>query len=280
MPPERARYDGPVIDMHVHLQSGDAPELGTWSHRPNDYLRATRNIHLRAACALAMAPRANREETGRRNDWVLSLSRRPKSPFLPFCSVHPLDGAFALREIDRVARLGARGVKLHPNTQQFDVADPRVRSIVERATENGLPVLFDAYSPFDPAQPGKFVQLALSVPTARLILAHAHGPNFPQLLVYPILSLYPWWPRQVWIDVSMIGELLAPSPFAKQLAWVLRKVGTDRLLFGSDYPLAPDPQKSLLSLRRLGFKYKEIRAIAHDNAVALLGLPRVGERQG
>lgn len=51
-------------------------------------------------------------------------------------------------------------------------------------------------------QPGKFVQLAIAAPQARLILAHAHEPGFPQLLVYEILARYPWWPRQVWIDIS------------------------------------------------------------------------------
>ncbi len=246
--------------------------MGKSLHRPEDYLAATRAFRLRAACALVMAPRGNLRETTRRNDRVLDLSREPGSKFLPFCSVHPLDGAPALQEINRVSRLGAHGLKLHPNTQGFDVADPKVRSVVARATERNLPVLFDAYSPFDPAQPGKFVQLALSVPGSRIILAHAHGPAFPQLMVYPILSLYPWWPRQVWIDLSMIGELLAGSPFAEQLVWVLRKVGTDRLLFGSDYPLAPDPRKSLLALERLGFRPSEIGDIVHDNAAAVLGL--------
>ena len=35
-------------------------------------------------------------------------------------------------------------MKLHPNTQDFDVADPAVVTVVAEATALGLPVLFDS----------------------------------------------------------------------------------------------------------------------------------------
>lgn len=52
-----------------------------------------------------------------------------------------------------------------------------------RAGKQGLLVLFDAYSPFDADQPGKFVKLAVGCRETQLILAHMHGPQFAQLLV-------------------------------------------------------------------------------------------------
>ena len=75
---------------------------------------------------------------------------------------------------------GSRWIKLHTNTQNFDVADPRVTEVVAQAANLGLPVLFDAYSPWDTNQPGKFVQLAMTVTNSRLILAHAHGRSLPR----------------------------------------------------------------------------------------------------
>jgi uncharacterized protein len=187
--------------------------------------------------------------------------------------VHPFDGPGAAAELERVAAAGATWVKLHPNTQDFDVAAPEVTAVVEVATRLGLPVLFDANSPWDRNQPGKFIQLAMRVPECRLILAHAHGPDFPSLLAYEVLSRYPWWPRQVWIDVSATASMLSGSPFAEQFVWVLRKVGTDRVVYGSDYPL-DDPVASLTAVRALGFNDDEVRAIVHDNAAALLEPPR------
>jgi hypothetical protein len=65
-------------------------------------------------------------------------------------------------------------------------------------------------------QPGKFVQ-AIAAPQARVILALAHGPGFPQLLVYEILARYPLWPRQVWIDISATAPPLAGGPFGRRL---------------------------------------------------------------
>jgi predicted TIM-barrel fold metal-dependent hydrolase len=113
------------------------------------------------------------------------------------------------------------------------------------------------------------VDLATVVPEARLILAHAHGPGFPQLLVYDILARYPWWRRNVWVDISVTGPLLAGGPSAEQLAWVLRKVGVDRVVFGSDYPL-DNPLTAVRSVAELGFTDEEQAAILYDNAAGLL----------
>ena len=190
--------------------------------------------------------------------------------FFPVCSVHPGDGDEALEELDRVAAAGTRWLKLHPNTQQFDVDDPAVATVVRRAAELELPVLFDAYSPFDPAQPGKFVKLAMEVPEARIILAHAHGPGFSSLLVYEILARYPWWPRHVWVDISATAALLSRGPYAEQFCWVLRKFGMDRVLFGSDYPL-DSPRTAVEAVRSFGFELDELRMIFYENATELLG---------
>jgi predicted TIM-barrel fold metal-dependent hydrolase len=264
-------YRGPVIDVHTHPYLPGLPSVRKKSHRPADYLREARGIDLRAAAALVMAPRSDLAATRRMNDRVLALGKTRSGVFYPVCSVHPLDGADALAEIDRVAAAGARGLKLHPNTQQFDVADPGVAAVVAKASELELPVLFDAYSPFDADQPGKFVMLAMGAPKAKLILAHAHGPRFPDLLVYEILARYDWWRRNVWIDLSATGPLLADSPFAAQFEWVLRKVGVDRLLYGSDYPLC-EPTSAVAAISRLRFSPSELRRIFYANAAALYNI--------
>jgi predicted TIM-barrel fold metal-dependent hydrolase len=173
--------------------------------------------------------------------------------------------------VRRVAALGARGLKLHPNTQAFDVSDEPVATVVAAAADAGLPVLFDAYSPWDANQPGKFVTLAMQVPDARLVLAHMHGPHFPELVMYEVLTRYPWWRRNVWFDLSAVASMFAGSPFQEQFAWVCRQVGTDRVVFGSDFPL-DSPATALAALDAYGFSDTELTAIAHDNAADLFGL--------
>lgn len=238
-------------------------------HPPEAYRGLVAGSTVSCAAALTIARGGDLDRTRARNDAVIKLARDSGHFFYPVCSVHPADGLAALREIDRVAAAGAAWLKLHPNTQRFDVADPSVVKVVRKAAEHGLPVLFDAYSPWDANQPGKFVNLATAVPESRLVLAHAHGPGFPQLLVYDILARYPDWHRNVWIDISVTAAMLAGGPFAEQFAWVLRKVGVDRVVFGSDYPL-DDPLTAIRAVVDLGFTDEEQAAILHDNASVLL----------
>jgi len=239
-------------------------------HPPEAYRAVVAGSQIRRAAAITIAPGGDLDRTRARNDALIRLAKDSDDFFFPVCSVHPADGAAAIGEVDRVAAAGAAWLKLHPNTQDLDVAQPAVTRVVRKAAEHGLPVLFDAYSPWDANQPGKFVNLAMEVPEARLVLAHAHGPGFPQLLFYDVLARYPWWRRNVWIDISVTGLLLAGGPFADQFAWVLRKVGVDRVVFGSDFPL-DDPVAAARAVALLGFTEAEQAAILHDNAAALLG---------
>jgi predicted TIM-barrel fold metal-dependent hydrolase len=266
-------YHGPVIDAHTHPMLDPESQIVGEPHPPEAYRGLVEGSQIIRAAAITIAHRGDLDRTRARNNAVIRLAEDSGHFFFPVCSVHPADDQVALDEVDRVAAAGAAWLKLHPNLQEFDVADPAVAQVVRRAAERGLPVLFDAYSPWDANQPGKFVNLAMAVPESRLILAHAHGPGFPQLLFYDILARYPWWGRNVWIDISVTGALLAGSPFAEQLAWVLRQVGIDRIVFGSDYPV-DDPLTAVRAVARLGFTDEEQAAILHDNAAALLGAER------
>jgi len=262
-------YHGPVIDAHTHPMLDPESQIVAVPHPPKAYRALTENSPVRRAAALTIARGGDPDRTRARNNAILELAQDTDGFFFPVCSVHPADGTAALREIDRVAAAGAAWLKLHPNTQDFDVADSGVVKVVGKAAECGLPVLFDAYSPWDANQPGKFANLATAVPESRIILAHSHGPGFAQLLFYDILGRYPWWGRNVWIDISVIGPMLAGGPFAEQFVWVLRKVGIDRVIFGSDYPV-DDPLDAIRAVAELGFTDEELAAILHDNAAALL----------
>jgi hypothetical protein len=262
-------YHGPIIDAHTHPMLDSESQIVAEPHPPEAYRALVENSQVSRAAALTIALEGDLDRTRARNDAVIRLAQDSGRFFYPVCSVHPADGPAALAEIDRVARQGAAWLKLHPNTQDFDVADPEVVEVVRKAAGYGLPVLFDAYSPWDANQPGKFVNLAMAVPESRLILAHAHGPGFPQLLVYDILARYPRWGRNVWIDISVTGPMLAGGPFADQFVYVLRTVGIDRVVFGSDYPV-DDPLTAVRAVTGLGFTDEELAAIFYDNAAALL----------
>jgi len=74
------------------------------------------------------------------NDWAI-LQRSDR--IIPFGSVYPLADD-AVDELERMAALGLRGVKLHPEYQGFDVDDPRVRPLYRKIGQLKLIVVFHA----------------------------------------------------------------------------------------------------------------------------------------
>lgn len=60
-----------------------------------------------------------------------------------FGSVHP-DNPDAMKELERAASLGLKGIKLHPEYQGFYADSPACAAVVKKAAELGLWVLFHA----------------------------------------------------------------------------------------------------------------------------------------
>ena len=131
-------------------------------------------------------------------------------------------------------------------------------------------LLFDAYSPFDADQTGKFLLLAARNPEARFILAHMGGPKFSEMLLFASAKKFSWYANNVWLELSVTAAQFADSPYEDELVFVCRSVGVDRVLFGSDYPVTT-PAESLRAVRALGFTAEEERKILYENAMALLG---------
>ncbi len=123
-------YDGPIIDAHTHPMLDPDAQIVADPHPPEAYLALVRGSRIERAAALTIARGGDLKRTIAGNDAVLRLARDSGGFFYPVCSVHPADGGAATEEIDRVAAAGAAWLKLHPNTQRFDVADPAVEAVV------------------------------------------------------------------------------------------------------------------------------------------------------
>ena len=118
------------------------------------------------------------------NDFILEAAAAHPARIVPFCVVNPLAGRAAAREVERCARLGARGVgELHPDTQGFDLADRRaLEPMMEAAQAHGLPVLTHASEPVGHLYPGKgnqrpetLLAFAKNFPGAPIVMAHWGG---------------------------------------------------------------------------------------------------------
>ncbi len=131
----------PLFDSHVHLWNGEA-SLRAYEEQLKEGRQEAVGIGAMwfGGPNQALAGRPAQIRAG--NDGIIVLATKdPK--ITPIATVHPYDGSAAVAELERVAAQGIRVLKLHPHTQQFDLIDPRVLTIVRRAGELGVFVLID-----------------------------------------------------------------------------------------------------------------------------------------
>jgi len=240
-------YEADVAAAHVKL----AGFAGMWFGGPNQ--------------ALAGDPAAIRAN----DDAHLALAKKHPE-MLAVATVHPYDGQAALDEVARVAAAGVKVLKLHPHTQAFDAADPRVLALVRKAGELGMVVLFDNANIL-PGDSERLFNLAIQAPKTKFIFAHIGGMNFR---FWNMLALARTADRfffdNIYFDISATVVLVADSPIEAEFVWTLRNVGIDHVLLGSDYPQLT-LGRTLDALHRLGLTDEEQAKIRVDNARKLFG---------
>jgi predicted TIM-barrel fold metal-dependent hydrolase len=151
------------------------------------------------------------------NDRVLAEAEASGGRLTVFCRIDPNAGD-PIPEIERCLARGARGVKLHPRSDAFQLPHPEVVRIVEFAAERRMPVLFHAGRGI-PALGAEVIRLAREHPGARLILAHAGISDLG--LIGPHLGELPnvffdtaWWQVSDMLalfDVAPPGQILYAS---------------------------------------------------------------------
>ena len=173
-------------------------------------------------CAAALKP----ENTVTGNDYLLAQAKN-NNRFIPLCSVHPLQQEYAT-ELERVKKAGAKGLKLHPEFQHFNIDDYGMIEIYKVAASLEMPILFhvgDANS--DASSPARLYNALDKVPNLKAVAAHMGGYlawDEAEELLYG---------SPIYFDTSDVLLSLTPERVVNQI----RKHGADKIMFGSDYPL-------------------------------------------
>ena len=261
-----------IIDTHAHiLLPGQELSLNpSTPGTPEELKKQMKEARISTCGIMSMVAKGNIPVMKQHNDYILKLAKE-SSEFFPICSVHPLDGQAALDEVERVANLGAKAIKLHPFFQGFDPANLNVNAIVSTAGKHGIAVIFDSISASDGGATGKFIDLALANPNTKIILAHMRGTQFHETLLFSVFAKGPYYKNNVYFDMSAIADLYVDSPRQDELMWTMRQIGMDQFLFASDFPVF-----NLKSARDVmdsyGFTQQELQKIYHDNALHVFGL--------
>jgi uncharacterized protein len=263
-----AAAGAPVFDVHVHLRDGET------SLRAYQADIKAAGLELLGLGAMwfggphqALQGELDKVRAG--NDRVIALAAKFPQ-VLPIATVHPYDGSAALGELTRVAAAGVKVLKIHAHTQRFDVADPRVETLVRKAGELGVIVLTDNANIL-PGDSEKLFNLVVRVPGTKFILAHIGGMNFRFWNILALARTADGFAMDnLNFDISGAVLMAADSPLEAEFVWTLRNVGIDHVLLGSDYPQM-GLGRTVDALERLDLTEEEKAKIRSGNARRLFG---------
>ena len=206
------------------------------------------------------------------NDYILeAVSRYPKR-LIGFCTVQPLAGDEAIKELERCARNGARGIgEMRPDVQGFDINNGSVMNpLIEAAMEQDLIFLVHASEPVGHQYFGKgrttpevIYPFMVNFPDLKLVCAHWGGG----LPFYGLMPEVGEAMGNVYFDTAATPFLYKPQIF-RQVADI---VGSDKILFGSDYPLL-SPKRIIDQLDSVDLSKEDKTKILGGNAQKLLSI--------
>ena len=170
-------------------------------------------------------------------------------------TLHP-DSADQRADVQHLVDLGLKGVKLHPDIQQFKIDDYRCLKIYELCEEYGLPILMHTGDKrYDYSNTNRLIPILETYTELTIIGAHMGGwslwdeasqelKDIPNLYVDCSSTMY-------WVPLDKTAE-------------IIRRYGAEKVLFGTDYPMW-DPRTELDMFFKLGLSDEEMKLILSEN---------------
>jgi predicted TIM-barrel fold metal-dependent hydrolase len=287
----------PIVDAHLHMQPWEMMKpavLERMRHgRPDfdDLLALTKDpgrflgrmdregierawiINYTSPDLMGFTPGVNR--------YVADFCARDPKRLFAFGSIHPTTGdgggprtAGEVRaDMDALASMGIRGIKLHPPHQLFSPDDyrdgklPALAALYEKAIEHRMPVMIHTGTSIFPGarsrlgNPMPLDDVAVDFPDLVLVLAHAGRPLWMEECFF-LARRHP----NLHLDVSGIPPKTLLEYFPR-----LEAV-SDKVLFGTDWPGpgVPDPARNIADFRALAISGEAQRKILRENALRIL----------
>lgn len=232
-------YDGKISSLKAHMRENDVD----------------------SAVVLNIA--TNPHQQKKVNDFAISLVG--DKMLVPFGSVHP-DSADAIAELERLAAAGIKGVKLHPDYQNFFVDEDRLFPIYKKIAALGLITVFHAgvdigYPKPVHCTPQRLLKVLDLFGDAPVIAAHFGGYMLWENVLEHLCG------TPIYFDTAFsYGKI--PPDFAKD---IIISHGADRILLGSDMPWSTPTDEERL-IRSLRLDDVSTDAILFNNAKRLLSI--------
>ncbi len=171
-------------------------------------------------------------------------------------TLHP-DSSDILEDIQHIRELGLKGVKLHPDIQQFKIDDFRCLKIYELCEKFSLPILMHTGDHrFDYSNPNRMLPIMKIYENLTVVGAHLGGWSVWDDAVENLSQL-----KNFYVDTSSSFKFM-PRERARK---IIDSYGVSKVLFATDYPMwnINDEISYFLSL---GFTNEECEKIFSKNA--------------
>ena len=194
------------------------------------------------------------------NDYIVGqVQQHPE--FVGFGTVHArMEGLEA--ETERIAALGLRGIKMHPDSQRFAIDDPDLFPMYEIARDKGLPVMLHMGDlRYNFSQPILLKRVLELFPGLKAIATHFGGYSVYEEAFQTLRD------ADCVFDTSSSLMLLEPGVAERYIDGY----GAERMAFGTDYPMW-DPVEEMKRFDNLKLTATQKEQIASKTAKRVLGL--------
>jgi len=258
---DRAGRDHFVIDQHVHV--GMRPARSTTasgSYLPDELIA---NMDASGVDMVVGFPKANSHTDYRvENERILAAMKRHPTRIVAFARINPYFGAKAVADVHDYAAKGARGLKIHP-LRDFSgnrVNDPElIFPIVQAAEEEKLPLLIHSGNSWNCA-PALIADVARNFPKANFVIAHSAGFEGHQEAIAVMRHQ-----DNLYVDTASNG-------YPDITANVVRAVGPERVIYGSDHPTLPFGFEIGKIVKYAGLDSDQLDLILGKNLARLIGI--------
>ena len=205
------------------------------------------------------------------NEYILECSARYPHRLVGLVSIQPQAGNEALLELERCVHSGVKGIgEMRADTQGFDLTSGAFTDIVDYLVTHNLVLLSHSSEPVGHDYPGKgaltpeiIYPFIMRHPDLKIVLAH-WGGGLPFYAAMPeVKAIF----TNVYFDTAASPYLYSPSVYRQ----VLDIVGSEHVIFGSDYPLI-SPMRALAEIRSSDLAESVQSAVIGGNAQRLFGL--------
>ncbi len=159
-------------------------------------------------------------------------------------------------DVEHLISLGLKGVKLHPDIQNFKVDDYRCLKIYELCEEFGLPILMHTGDKrYDNSNPNRLIPILEIYDKLVIIGAHFGGWSIWEEASHVLCDI-----PNLYVDCSSSMPWISDEKTVE----IIRRYGAQRVLFGTDYPMW-SPVKELDRFMTLPLTDEEKRIILSEN---------------